>query len=388
MSENQDGNGEWAASESKDWKDGRHRRDNRHVLPHAGETRTRQSRQFLTAVHGAFERSVARGWVDSRWPDKAQESAQYRSLQTSHATEGYSRAVEGGDAAGLRAYVGSQENQPDISGIRVLQTLEDLITGDASMLYVFGHMGNGKSMFASLMAEMWDQATPGGEIAANSRTIDAARWVSSWPELQNWMVEDETTVLAGQATPKLFIFDEASSNASGRGRDGWEASTKLATMVYKIRKYGGSLIIIGHDGKDVHPAVRELCTAFHKTGTKTGQFYRSVSNRKGKNPITDPLTGIPMPDKKYQPNTYDLAPWSWGIDGADETTESSGVEASDAYKDMALWTIIRCKEQGMSNRETAKYVPFSHEYVRTKYKEYEDDGKHADVVGRVGEAIA
>lgn len=380
-------NGEWAASESKDWKDGRHRRENEHVLPHAGETRTRQSRQFLTAMSGAYERAVARGWVDSRWPSHVEDTAQYRSLQTHHATEGFSRAVEGGDAAGLRAYVGSQEDSPDVSGIRVLQTLEDLITGDASMLYLYGHMGNGKSMFASLLAELWAEATPGGEIAANSRTIEAATWISSWTELQEWMVEDEATVLAGKATPKLFIFDEASSNASGRGRDGWEASTKLATMVYKIRKYGGSLIIIGHDGKDVHPAVRELCTAFHKTGTKTGQFFRSVSNRKGQDPITPELSGIPMPDKQYQPNTYDLAPWAWA-DESDESVESGGVTADEAYQDMALWTIIKCKEQGLSNRETAKYVPFSHEYVRTKYNEYKDDGINADVVGKLSEGIA
>lgn len=385
MSENQDGNGEWAASESKDWKDGRHRRDNQHVLPHAGETRTRQSRQFLTAVHGAFERSVARGWVDSRWPEKAQDSAQYRSLQTSHATEGYSWAVEGGDAAGLRAYVGSQEHEPDISSIRTNDAIRDLLTGDAAMTYIFGHMGNGKSMFASLMAELWLGEMPANAmVASNTRTIDEAEWVSSWPELQNWMLEDEETVLAGKATPKLFIFDEANSHASGRGKDGWDASTKLATMCYKIRKHGGSLIVVGHDGKDIHPAVRELCTAFHKTGTKTGQFYRSVSNRKGQEPITEPLTGIPMPDKSWQPNTYDLANWSWGS----ESDESEGIEGSDAYRDMALWTIIKCKEQGLSNRETAKYVPYSHEYVRTRYNEFKDDDKHADVVGRVEGGIA
>lgn len=383
MTNDQGGDGgEWAASESKDWKDGRHRRDNKHVHAHAGEVSRSSTRRHLSALSAAFERSVRRGWVqfDADTPDRLEETTEYRDLMAHHATEGFSEALAEGDAAGVRHYVGSQSDEPDVSGMRTLKLLEDLIGSDAAMMYVFGHMGNGKSMFASLIAEIWAMQNPGGEVAGNTRTIPNAKSITNWSGLQDWMIEDQSTILEGNATPKLFIFDEASSKASGRGKDGYDASTKLATMCYKIRKYGGSLIVVGHDGKDVHPAVREMCVAFHKTDKKKGRFYRSVSNRKGIEPMTGELTGIPLPDKSWQPNTYDTADWSW------QESEEGGVGSEESLEDMAIWTVIRCKEEGLSDRETAKYVPFGKSKVNTVWNDYNDGGRYGGVADTV-EAI-
>ena len=385
MTDDGSNSGEWAASESKDWKDGRHRRDNRHVHAHAGEVPDRRTRRHLTALTSVFERASQNGKLEigASDPDTFEETEEYRRIMSYHATEGFGDAIAEGDAAGVRHYVGSQEDTPDISGYRAIQSIEDLVTGDASMLYVYGHMGNGKSMFASLVAEIWKRQMPdSAEVAANSRTIDAATGITSWPALNDWMIESESTILAGEATRKLFIFDEASSQASGRGKDGYDASTKLATMCYKIRKYGGSLIIIGHDGKDVHPAVREMCTAFHKTGKKTGQFYEEVKNRKGRDPITRPLEGIPLPQKRWQPNTYDLADWSW------RTAEDDGIEAEDAFEKMAIWTVIQCKQDGLSDRDTAEFVPFGKSKVNRVWNDYEDGTQYQDVADTVTEVFA
>lgn len=385
MTDDSGGSGEWAASESKDWKDGRHRRDNQYVQPHAGEVSDRRTRRHLTALGSVYDRMALSGelQLDADAPDSFSETREYRSIMAHHATEGFSRAIENGDAAGVRHYVGSQEDSPDISGYRAIQSIEDLISGDASMLYVYGHMGNGKSMFASLVAEIWKRQMPdSAEVAANSRTIDAATGITTWGGLQDWMIESEEVVLKGNATRKLYIFDEASSQASGSGKDGYQASTKLATMCYKIRKYGGSIIIIGHDGKDVHPAVREMCTAFHKTGKKTGQFYKEVRNRKGRQPITRELEGIPLPQKRWQPNTYDLAQWSWRADGEDDIT------TEDAFEDMAVWTVIRCKEDGLSDRETAKFVPFGKSKVNRVWNDYDDGVSYQHVADSVTEVFA
>ena len=377
--------GEWAASESKDWKDGRHRRDNTHVYPHAGEVPDPRTRRHLSALTSVYERIAQKGYlrVGATDPDTFADTDEYRTIMGHHATEGFSSAISQGDAAGVRHYVGSQESTPDISGYRAIQCIEDLIIGDASMLYIYGHMGNGKSMFASLIAEIWKRQMPGSaQVAANSRTIDGATGITTWPALNDWMIESESTILAGEATRKLFIFDEASSQASGRGRDGYDAGTKLATMCYKIRKYGGSLIIIGHDGKDVHPAVREMCTAFHKTGKKTGQFYREVKNRKGRDPITQPLEGIPLPDKEWQPNTYDLADWAW------RTGEDDGIDADDAFEQMAIWTVIRCKEDGLTDRNTAEFVPFGKSKVNRVWNDYQDGTRYQSVADTVAEVFA
>lgn len=384
MSEHNDsGGGEWAASESKDWKDGRHRRENKHVYAHAGEIRDRSSRRHVSIMKAAYERAHRRGWLEDGWPASFEETELYRERMGYHATEGFSERLADGDAAGIRHYVGSQKDEPDVSGIRVLRTLEDLIGSEAAMLYLFGHMGNGKTFFACLLAELWHgMMGEHAEIATNIRTLEAAdHWIADWPSLKEWMEEDEDTVLAGNQTPKLFILDEASSQASGRGKDGWDAATKLAVMCYKIRKYGGALIIIGHDGKDVAPAVRELCTACHKTGQKTAQFFRSVKNREGRDPLTEPLKGIPLPDKSWQPNTNDLAPWSW-------STDEEEIEDEQAFKDMAIWTIIKCRESGLSTRDTAEIVPYGKTTVGNVWKAYQEEGKHRDTVDSVEEVFA
>ena len=360
-----DGGGdEWAFSEWQDYVAGRHARENDAVHPHAAEVERPTTRRTLTAVRGAFERAERRGWIKGGWPESGRidDLRAVRAIRAHHATERSAEAIRAGDGKTLRAMIGSQEDPPDLSSLRTIQTIKDVLTGDAALTYVFGHMGNGKSFAASLFAEIWkSEMGERAEVASNTRTIDAARYLGTWGELQDWMIEDEEIVLAGDARPKLFIFDEASSVASGRGKDGYEASTKLATMCYKIRKYGGMLIIIGHDGKDVHPAVREMCVAFHKTGTKTGQFFRDVKNRKGHDPITDPLEGIPVPSPEWQPNTYDTANWSWKADGGE-------IDPEEVEEGVWLSVVRTCYEEGLSARQAADYVRYSRDWTSRRYR--------------------
>ena len=96
MSGEPNNSGEWAASESKDWKDGRHRRENRHVLAHAGEVRRPTSRRALTAMRGAYERAYHRGWLGEGWPSSFEETRLYAELMAHHGTEGFSQMVEQG----------------------------------------------------------------------------------------------------------------------------------------------------------------------------------------------------------------------------------------------------------------------------------------------------
>jgi len=122
-------------------------------------------------------------------------------------------------------------------------------------------------------------------------------WLANYGELKEWFTQDGDP-MHNQQRPKLFIFDEASSSAGGSGSDGHNTKKKMGPLAYKIRKYGGSLIVIGHDGKDVHPLIRELGTAIHKEGLKEATFYQDVRNRRGHRPIMS-VTGIPETDWRY-----------------------------------------------------------------------------------------
>jgi len=138
------------------------------------------------------------------------------------------------------------------------------------------------------------------------------------------------------------------------------------------------LIVIGHDGRDVHPLVRELATCVHKEGLKEATFYEDVKGRSGVNPILS-VSGIPETDWRYddkEPTT-----WSWSAEGE----EDDEVDPADLSRKLAVYTVITAKESNPDrpNHEIAEFVPYSAEWVRQRWNEYQDDGEHRNVVGDV-----
>jgi hypothetical protein len=137
------------------------------------------------------------------------------------------------------------------------------------------------------------------------------------------------------AAPRLFVFDEASSHASGRGKVGHEAGAKLGPLVYKIRKANCGLIIIGHDGKDVHPAVRTLATVVQKFRgeVKKAELFEDVQNRQGVGHIMS-LRGIPETDYSY--DDKEATSWSWETAETPEQADREAVleEARSMAADM------------------------------------------------------
>ena len=396
MSNNDGGNsGEWAASESKDWKDGRHLRQNRHVLPHAGETRDPRTRKMLTAIHGAYERAYKRGWMEpgEPWPETAQNSEQYDSLQRHHATEGFSKSMGMGDAAGIRHYVGSQEPKPDVSGMKAIGKIDELITGPAPVIVILGKMGDGKSDFAGLLGQRWtDHVADDRLVGSNIRSLeeksewvddgDRARsgWLRSYGELMEWVKQDGDP-LENRQRPKLFIGDEFSSSASGRGKQGYETATKMAPLVYKIRKYGGALIYIAHGPKSIHPMLWRVGTIIQKTGRKTATVGQSIKGDKLAD-IEFSIEGIPPTD--WTMATEEASDWSWSA-GPEEDAADLDTEAVEA---VAAWTVARCKDDGLSHRETARYVPYGKTTVGRVWKDIKNGGDAATMADAVEATIA
>ena len=379
----------WALSEGKDWKDDRHKRDNEHVREHAGQVRDRQTRETLSTIESVYERAYRRGWIDGEWPDSAKDTYLYQILRTHEETETFARRVEQ-EPEKLRAHVGSENEGIDVSGWKDIETIREIVTETHLRLYLYGEPGTGKTRSGCLVARHWleqqqDDGHHNARILTNIRTLAEGResidWVKNWPELREEIDMTMTDILDEEADPFLFLFDEASSQASGSGKDGYEASTKLATLVYKIRKYGGALAIIGHDGKDLHPAVRELCKVLHKSDKKRARFYDSVRNREGKGPITPQITG--WPDSKWKPNDKDPAPWDWSDE---KESSNSDMEADDVLFNLSLWTVRECKSDGLSHRETAKYIPYSKSWVSGRWKEIQE-GKHSKALDSIESEI-
>jgi len=122
----------------------------------------------------------------------------------------------------------------------------------------------------------------------------------------------------------------------------------MGPLAYKIRKYGGSLIVIGHDRKDVHPLIRELGTAIHKEGLKEATFYQDVRNRRGHRPIMS-VTRIPR-DRLAVRRQRSRRP------GSQSGDDEEDVEYDDVIEDVAMWTIVneREREGPVAYRQLAK----------------------------------
>lgn len=368
----------WAFTEGKDWKDGRSRRENPYVHDHAGEVDRDTTREVLTAIRQAFERAMDRGWIDIEGEASIQhveDLAKWQHLEEHARTEQFAAAVDEGDAEAIRAMVGSEQRRPDLSGYRTLEQLRDIVGAPAFIGYMWAPPGAGKTNFGCLLGEIWSHEHPEGEVATNIRSLEQAdRWIQTYPSLVDWLTGDaDDWTGEGEGTRKLFIFDEASSHASGRGAQGYETAKKLGPLLYKIRKYGGSLIIIGHDGRDVHPAVRALGKAIHKEDLKRATIYESVHNREGEDEIFS-LEGIPQTSWSY--DDKEATSWNWGEDenelereAMDLAEDMADERVQDRVEDELLEVAVKAKRAGQSYSDLEEWHPWSRGKLGEKVSE-------------------
>jgi len=355
--------------------------------PHSGIVRDEQLSRYMAVVEECYDPTKADR--PEEMPGQAKDLESMRRMRSIAATETTRAAMDAGDMQTLKHMTGNAGERADVSRMKAIEQLRTQMTGPAPMFYEWAEPGTGKSNFALLLGQLWKAEQPEDAIvASNIRTLEESDewtdsddeerdgWISNYGALDEWLKQDGDP-MHNEQRPKLFIFDEASSNAGGSGQDGYDTKTKLGPLTYKIRKYGGSLIIIGHDGKDVHPLVRELGVCIHKEGLKDATFYEDVKNRRGRGELFS-VTGIPETDWRYDDKEPTTWSWSSSDDGED-------VDPKSMTRRVAIYTVIAAKgaEPDKPNHEIAEFVPYSDEWVRKRWNEYQHDGEHRDVVGEV-----
>ena len=388
----QDGNQDlYTPAQFREHQEGHGQRDP-DVHPHAGIVRDKQVSRYLSILATHYDPRESSHDPDDI-PGRYVDLDEVKRLKGVDTTETARRAMDGGDMQTLKQMTGDQGQRADVSGIKAVEKLREQVNRPAPMWYMWAEPGSGKTNFACFLGQIWKRQQPEDAlVASNIRTLrdtdpwvdddGNARdgWIANYGELQEWITQDGDPPAEHEQRPKLFIFDEANSSAGGQGEGGYQTRQKLGPMAFKLRKYNGALIVIGHDGKDVHPLIRELGVAVHKEGLKAATFYEDVKNRKGRRPIMS-VEGIPETDWTY--DDKEATDWSWRQhEGGEE------YKADQAARDTAIYTAIRCKEEGMSNRETAKYVPFSHGWVQSRWKEHVSQREHEATVSKVEEVVA
>jgi hypothetical protein len=374
----------YTPAQAREWQEGRGHRDADEVHAHGATVRDEQLSRYLSILETHYDPSTAE--KPSQMPGQSKDLRHVRATVAMEGTETFRKAMDSGDMQTIKHFTGDRGQRADISGIKAIDKIRSLMTGPAPMFYEWAEPGTGKTNFAALLGQLWvEEHDEDARVASNVRTLEETDdwtdedgherdgWLSSYGELDDWIKQDGDP-MHNRQRPKLFIFDEASSSAGGGGKSGFEAKTKMGPLAYKIRKYSGSLIVIGHDGKDVHPLIREMGVAVHKEDLKAATFYEDVQNRDGVNPIMS-VSGIPETDWRYD----DKEPTAWSWRTGDEEDE----DGEPTAKEMAIWTAIRCKEIGMTGGEIAEFIPYSRSWADSRYREYRQKDQHRDVLASI-----
>lgn len=295
---------------------------------HAGLVDSGEEMEFLNMLQNAYRSD------HKELPHKFKDTKLGQILIKNSATKLASKAVSEGNIGQMKRFTGKQSYKTDSSGIHALRKLRSEISKDAYIQYLFGHMGNGKTDFAILQGELAKKEL-GFKIITNIKSLEEKdAYVETYGDLLKELANgqevsnvDEIVESDIDTSNILFIFDEASSHASGYSDDAYETQKKLGVMVKKVRKVSGRIIVIGHTGKDLHPDVKRLCDCVHKTSKKTANYYKSVDEQGNGVNKQMSVKGIPKTNWDSY-DTNEITSWDWSEIPAD-TQEESKNDAKD-----------------------------------------------------------
>lgn len=195
----------------------------------------------------------------------------------------------------------------------------------AQVFYIYGFMGEGKTMLAETMGEIFEDEFEKAEVATNLETLDPFRTINQFGELKDWLNADSD---ASNEEEKLFVFDEAGSHATSlTGKQQAQTYNMLLPVIKQIRKARGRIILIGQSGMDLAKDIRRLALSIEKTGEKTATIYdRGEDGSK----LFD-LYNIPQPSESYRHDTEreEFAEWSWETEDEDRWFENLNSDEKD-----------------------------------------------------------
>ncbi|MFC4542016.1 hypothetical protein ACFO5R_08765 [Halosolutus amylolyticus] len=353
---------------------------------HTGIVRDEMVSRFLSIQAEYYDvRELSK---PGRMPGTADGLDETREIRAIAATETGRTALDAGDMPTLKHLTGDQNERADISGMKAIQQVDQIIQDPAPVIVIIGDMGTGKTDLACLLAQRAKHLLGIEKVASNIPTLkETDQWtdadgqtrdgfIPNYRSMEEWVQQNGDPLNYDQEA-KLFIGDEFSSVGDGGGKSGYLMRKKMGPLVFKIRKYDGMLIYVAHDESSIHPLLWRVGYIFQKSSLKQARVADRIKSGEVRD-VRFEIDGIPQTDWRY--DTKDPAVWSWTGAEDDENPEPGDV----AY-DVAIWTVKACKEDGLSHRETAKFVPFGKSWVGDRWPEIQD-GDHDEALDRV-EAI-
>ncbi|PTD94507.1 hypothetical protein C9439_02230 [archaeon SCG-AAA382B04] len=269
-------------------------------------------------------------------PEDFLESKFAKSIISNQSTQLISKALKTGNISILKRFAGKKPTKSS-AGLKAHRILEKRLE-NKYIFYIFGGMESGKTDFALFLSQIWKKENPNKIILSNIKSFkEKDKLVEDWDTLLKEIKE------RNQDKEKLMIFDEASNHITGYDSE----SISLAKEIKLFRKVGETdevarIILIGHSGKDIHPAFRRLVKfkigdCIFKPSKKVARFYSNVS---GGEPTGLDFEIEDIPPTEYHYDTNEPTDWSWGIDEEEKEEEISN-------KEKVLRYVKQIREEGI-----------------------------------------
>lgn len=359
--------------------------------PNAGIVQDPLVNRFLGVLSNSYDPTASDRPGDL--PGRAADLDEVERISAVSAAERHREALADGDMQTLKHLTGQQDQRADVSGLKAIGKIDELINGPAPILVIIGEPGAGKTNFACMLAQRYCDDNPGTLVASNVRTlrettewtdktgIEHDGWTGGFPEFKEWL-RHEGNPTRNEQTPKLGLLDELSSHAGGSGKAGQLTRKYMGPLVFKVRKFGGALIVIAHDEASIHPLLTRLGLVIKKTSQKKAVVYDRIVNGRPKGKRFE-VEGIPPTDWRY--DDKEETDWYWKNEEAED--DSAGLDEADV-KQVAAWTMVTCRNAGLSTRQIAEYVPYGKTTVGNWLDDIDDGGEKADWVDTVDAIIA
>lgn len=265
--------------------------------------------------------SVACGLVDG-----FEDSALYNETVKAAGSLQATRAAEEGNDALLGYLGGLTDDSITSSEVQGLVQLMHRCRRPGYLSTFFGRTDGGKTNFALLGSELAMHDNDLVDLVTNITSVKG-----SVPESRLHVVEDYPTLertnhmLKDMGRRPYNVLDEFSSHASGYAADRGDVEETMRLFCRLLAKLDAAATVIGHDGGDVHPTMRDFShdIVWMKVREETGltepgyepdyraEFYESVNNRE---PEGHRFTLSRVPQCSWSYNPDERTSWAWEVE--------------------------------------------------------------------------